>query len=161
MSLLFADYYLTRPFVNICAFISLCLLWSQCLDRSIIRRYTEDYDSQTARSIMLAATFHSAVALACSLLIFPETVNAQFAKRLKSILVLLEQAIKQQPSLLKNGLSGIDESLKAFDNLITKAESGLGPLTGSGRLMKQDVSWGRFAAIDLLKFQQLAQSLTV
>lgn len=117
--------------------------------------------SQIGQAIIIPVAFHSAVALACSVLIFPETVNAQFGKRLRAVFIPLAKAIEQQPALLSQSPVSPDFNPQPFINLIATSEAALASLAASARLIKRDVSWGRFGANDLSQLHAFARRLTV
>lgn len=49
---------------------------------------------------------------------------------------------------------------KTFDDLIWEAETALGPLAATGRLMKKDISYGRFGPRDFQKLLDIARQIT-
>lgn len=101
-------------------------------------------DYSIGKIVVLPIAFHSAVSLVASVLVFPESVNAQFVERLKAVLKPLSSGIKTQNELLR--MSPLSESFNpgTFTTKISEAESGLTRLAASARLVKRDISWGRF-----------------
>ena len=66
---------------------------------------------------MIPLSIHSGISIICSALVFPESVNAQYTKRLISVFTPLAKALRTQPGLLKK--SPLDEEFdpKPFINL--------------------------------------------
>ncbi|KAF8310786.1 hypothetical protein DL93DRAFT_2084164 [Clavulina sp. PMI_390] len=116
---------------------------------------------QIGQTVVIPLAAHSAISLLCSALIFPETVNAQFTKRLVNVLTPLSKALKTQPELLKLDPFDKEFDAKAFQNLVNQAEAGLIPLRASSDLLKQDFSYGRFSGKDLKTIRDFARKLTV
>lgn len=114
-----------------------------------------------AKSAIIPISLHSGISLLCSLLVFPETVNAQFAKRLRVVLSFLALALEKQPDLLDHLSTSADHDVSPFTDLVSQAEKALNPLGASTRLMARDLSWGRFGSQDLSKLQEVARRLTV
>lgn len=110
---------------------------------------------------MIPITFHSAIAIACSILIFPETVTMQFAKNLKEVFEPLRQGIEGQPELLAQTALSEDLDPTPFVKKVAGAEGALAALGGSARLMERDLSWGMFGSRDLKGFRALAERLVV
>jgi len=127
--------------------------------------------------VVVPIAFHSAVAIITSAFILPETVNAQFVKRLKLVMGPLTQAIKGQKDILNTSPLSDAFHPDTFALLITQAEAALTPLAASARLLKRDLSWGRLngmskriilylyidviPANDLRELQMFARKLTV
>ncbi|THH04285.1 hypothetical protein EW145_g5635 [Phellinidium pouzarii] len=115
---------------------------------------------QIGQSCILSFIFHSAVAIACSVFIFPETINAQFIKRYHAVFVHLGKAMRTQLDLF--AVSSISDGLNPdlFIKLVAQAESALAPLTASSRMMKKDLSWSRFGYKDFSRLHELARHMT-
>jgi hypothetical protein len=97
------------------------------------------------RTIAVPIAIHAGLSLIASVFIFPETVNAQFVKRLKAVLAPLAAGIKQQPELLHTSPLSDEFNPSPFDAEIAKSEAAFAPLAASARLVKRDISWGRFS----------------
>lgn len=104
---------------------------------------------------------HSAVAIACSVIVFPESVNAQYSKILKSVFLPLCKTFERQSLLLSQEIEAIDDAVRSFSESIAQAEAALNPLAAARRLMKRDISWGRFGPDDFKKFHHIARTLAV
>ena len=109
--------------------------------------------------------FHSINAILCSLLIFPESVHAQFRRRFHAVLSPLVEALRDQPKLLKNAPSffdlDFDAGVEKYTKQVQAAEAALGPLAMTGRLMKKDCSFGRFGPGDFRLIHELVRRMTV
>ena len=109
--------------------------------------------------------FHSINAILCSLLIFPESVHAQFRRRFHAVLSPLVEALRDQPKLLKNAPSffdlDFDAGVEKYTKQVQAAEAALGPLAMTGRLMKKDCSFGRFGPGDFRLMHELVRRMTV
>lgn len=104
---------------------------------------------------------HTAISVACSILIFPESINARYGKCLQEVLVPLRDTFEKQPSLLCQQITDIHAFVDPLSQSLAQAEMALGPLSAARRLMKRDVSWGRFGPNDLIRFHHIARTLTV
>ncbi|KAL5501058.1 hypothetical protein ACEPAH_9445 [Sanghuangporus vaninii] len=116
---------------------------------------------QTAISCVLPFAFHSAVAIACSALVFPETVNAQFIKRFRGVFVPLSKAMHTQSDIFNKVITEGDFSSEEFIKLVSQAEAALAPLAASSRLIKKDFSWGRFGPNDFSRLHEFVRHMTV
>ncbi|KAI5122416.1 hypothetical protein M0805_002966 [Coniferiporia weirii] len=116
---------------------------------------------QTGKSCTLSFLLFSAVALACSVFVFPETINAQFIKRFRGVFVPLAMAMRIQPDLFVDPATSDDFDPSLFVKLVAQAESALAPLDSSSRLMEKDLSWGRFGPKDFALLHELARHMTV
>lgn len=83
------------------------------------------YSLQIFRSVIIPIATHSAISMVCSALIFPESVNAQYTKRLIAVFDPLAKALRTQPDLLK--LSPLDAKFdpKPFQALYVGRPSNL------------------------------------
>lgn len=135
---------------------------------------------------MIPLAVHSAISVACAALIFPESINAQFTKRLIAVFAPLAKALKTQPDLLR--LSPHDKKFDPveFQTLyvscpilptwhfyshdplrrfgfgrVSKAEEALIPLRASSELLTRDVSLGKLSGADLKILRDFARRLTV
>lgn len=119
------------------------------------------YSFKSGEAIVIPIAFHSAISLFCALFIFPESVHGQFRDRFSAVFVPLAKALRSQPDLLNTSPSSLDFNTEAFGKLVISAESALGPLAATNRLMKKDISWGRFGADDFKFMHELASRMTV
>ncbi|EJD51076.1 hypothetical protein AURDEDRAFT_182332 [Auricularia subglabra TFB-10046 SS5] len=115
----------------------------------------------SAEAIVIPLAIHAAITLMCSLIVFPQSVNAQFIKRLSSCLTSLESAIKTQSTLLAVTPFSDEFQLDDFRSHLQAAEAGLPLLAASARLMKRDVSFGRFGGTDLKQLHTFGRQLFV
>ncbi|KAK2467251.1 hypothetical protein APHAL10511_000800 [Amanita phalloides] len=113
-------------------------------------------DYLVGRSVMIALSFHSAVALLSSIFIFPKSISSQFINRLQHVLSPLASALELHQKLLNTPhISAELTSLSTQTNLITgKAEDALVPLSASARLLKDDLIYSRFAPYDFICIQE-------
>ncbi|KAH8109100.1 hypothetical protein DFH11DRAFT_1629750 [Phellopilus nigrolimitatus] len=115
----------------------------------------------TGISCVISFYFHSAAAIACSVLVFPETINAQFIKRFRGVFVPLSKAMRTQPGLFAAPTMSEDIDPDLFIKLVAQAEAALAPLAASSRLMKKDLSWGRFGSEDFSRLHELVRHMAV
>lgn len=73
----------------------------------------------------------------------------------------LSKAIRTQADLLDTLPMSDDFDPKPFMKNIAAAEAALAPLAASSRLMKKDVSWGRFGSKDFSRLHELARRMAV
>ncbi|KAI5115336.1 hypothetical protein M0805_008881, partial [Coniferiporia weirii] len=116
---------------------------------------------QTGQSILKPIAFHSAIALLCSIFVFPETVNAQFIKRFRGVFVPLSKAMRIQPEIFAVSAWSDEFDPSAFINQVAAAEAALAPLAAASRLLKKDLSWGRFGSKDFSRLHELARRMAV
>ncbi|KAI0271253.1 hypothetical protein BC834DRAFT_432593 [Gloeopeniophorella convolvens] len=105
--------------------------------------------------------FHAAIAIASSVLIFPTSVAAQYSARLRGVVGPISAGFRQHLALLEISTSSSDFSPKAVRASASKAEGALAPLAASARLLKRDVSFGRFSGRDLDGLREKIQRLVV
>jgi Putative ER transporter, 6TM, N-terminal len=126
------------PFAPATAFSCICV--DICLTVAPLYPYP---NYSIGKTVVLPIAFHAGVSLAASVLIFPESVNAQFVKRLKAVLEPIASGIKAQNELLATSPLTKSFDPEPFTAKISVAESRLTPLAASARLVKRDISWGR------------------
>lgn len=107
-------------------------------------------DYTIGESVVIPIAFHSALALLASAFILPETVNAQFVKRLNAVMNPLAKGIKRQNKLLHTSPLSEDFDPQPFSDEIMQAESALTPLSASARLIKRDISYGRLSGMSFV-----------
>lgn len=116
---------------------------------------------QIGESVLKPLAFHAAVAIVCAILVFPETINAQFIKRFQGVFKPLAKAMRSQEVLLEASPLSDDFDPGAFNKHIAAAEAALAPLAATSRLMKKDISWGRFGSKDFSRLHELARRMAV
>ena len=110
---------------------------------------------------MIPLAFHSALAIASSVLIFPTSIAARYTTGLRGVIGPLGSSFRQHLALLGISTSSPDFSPKAVRASASKAESGLAPLAASARLLGRDISWGRFSGKDLDGMREKVQRLVM
>lgn len=88
-------------------------------------------------------------------------MNAQFIKCLDNALDPLERALRTQPRVLSVSPYSADFNLADFRSHLQSAEAGITPLAASARLMRRDISYGRFNGEDLKELHNVARQLFV
>ncbi|KZW02716.1 hypothetical protein EXIGLDRAFT_601614 [Exidia glandulosa HHB12029] len=111
--------------------------------------------------ILIPASIHAAVSLTCSLVIFPQSVNAQFIKCLVNALEPVEKALRTQPAVISASPYSSAFDVTTFRSHIQAAEAGITPLSASARLMRRDISYGRFDGDDLKPLHHVARQLLI
>ncbi|KZS91708.1 hypothetical protein SISNIDRAFT_442962 [Sistotremastrum niveocremeum HHB9708] len=112
-------------------------------------------------TIVIPLSLHSATALICGALVFPQSLNAAFVKRLKAALLPMADALETQIPLLSKSPFSHDFDPGVFSEKVMNAEKGFTPMAASARLIKRDISWGRFGGKDLLELQTIARRMLV
>ncbi|KZT35081.1 hypothetical protein SISSUDRAFT_1064765 [Sistotremastrum suecicum HHB10207 ss-3] len=112
-------------------------------------------------TIVIPLSLHSATALICGALVVPQSLNAAFVKRLKAALLPMADALETQIPLLSKSPFSPDFDPGVFSEKVMNAEKGFTPMAASARLIKRDVSWGRFGGKDLLELQTIARRMLV
>ena len=110
---------------------------------------------------MIPLAFHSALAIASSVLIFPTSITARYTTGLRGVIGPLGSSFRQHLALLGISTSSPDFSPKAVRASASKAENGLAPLAASARLLARDISWGRFSGKDLDGLREKVQRLVM
>ncbi|KAH8105763.1 hypothetical protein DFH11DRAFT_1278514 [Phellopilus nigrolimitatus] len=111
-------------------------------------------------AVLIPIAVHSAVSLVCSVFVFPETVNAQFIKRFRNVFIPLSKAMRTQTALFTTPAISRDFDTGLFKQ-ISAAEAALAPLAVSSRLLKKDLSWGRFGSKDFSRLHEFARRMAV
>ncbi|KAI0041545.1 hypothetical protein FA95DRAFT_1548599 [Auriscalpium vulgare] len=121
-----------------------------CLDIGITTAVLFPYANYRAgQAVVLPLAFHAAVAITSSVLIFPSSITTQHVARVCGVLSPLRSALNAQLALLKIPTSSPDFTPAGVRGAAGKAEAALAPLAASARLLKRDVSWGRFSGQDI------------
>ena len=105
--------------------------------------------------------FHSVLAIASSVFVFPTSIVAQYTNGIRAVIGPLGSGLRQHIALLEISPSSPDFSPKAVRTSVSTAESALAPLAVSARLLKRDVSWGRFSGKDLDGMREKIQRLVM
>ncbi|KAJ6630533.1 hypothetical protein B0H10DRAFT_1981580 [Mycena sp. CBHHK59/15] len=115
------------------------------------------------KSIILPISFHSAIALLCSIVIFPATISAQVTTRLQGVLAPLSKSFELHQIILKKDPYSPEFSSTAstIADLVSKSEAGLIPLAASVRLLKSDLIYSRFAPTDFIALQMVTKRMAV
>jgi len=117
--------------------------------------------SQPGQTVVVPVAFHSALAIVSSALIFPTSVAAQYTTGLRAVIGPLNVGFRQHLSLLEIPTTSQDFSPKAVRASASKAEGALAPLAASSRLVRRDISWGRFSGKDLDGMREKVQRLVM
>jgi hypothetical protein len=117
--------------------------------------------SQPGQSVVVPVAFHSALAIISSVLIFPTSVAAQYTAGLRAVIAPLNAGFRQHLSLLQVSTTSQNFSPKAVRTSVSKAEGALAPLAASARLLRRDISWGRFSGKDLEGMREKVQRLVM
>ncbi|KAI5118341.1 hypothetical protein M0805_009144 [Coniferiporia weirii] len=118
---------------------------------------------ELGRGVVVPVAFHSAIAILSSLIIFPESVHAQFRQRFRAVFTPLAHALRSQPELLNTPSDhpAFNSGLGEYNAHVRASETALGPLGATAHLMKKDISFGRFGAGDFKTMHELVRRLTV
>ncbi|KAF8907756.1 hypothetical protein CPB85DRAFT_1551911 [Mucidula mucida] len=141
-----------------------CILGCICLDITLTAAILLPYPYyQFGRAIIVPLGFHSAISVLVSILIFPQTVSAEFTTRLQGVLAPLVKSLELQCSLKQNPadskeFASIAEEIKAS---VRQAEAGLIPLAVTARLLPSDLIYTRFAPTDFKSLQAIARRMAV
>ncbi|KAF8311865.1 hypothetical protein DL93DRAFT_2115513 [Clavulina sp. PMI_390] len=135
-----------------------CICTGICFTTSALFPYS---NYRIGQIVVIPLAVHVGISLFCAAAIFPESVNAQFIKRMVNVLKPLSKALKTQPELLKLDPFTKEFNPKTFQDLVSQAEASLIPLLASSELLKQDFSYGRFSGKDLTTIHDFARKLTV
>ncbi|KAF8211930.1 hypothetical protein K438DRAFT_1805637 [Mycena galopus ATCC 62051] len=141
-----------------------CLLGCLCLDITLTTAALFPYPFyQTGKAIVLPIAFHSAIAILCSIVIFPSSVSAQFTTRLTIVLAPLAKSFElHQAVLAKDPYSPeFSSTVTTIMGLVAKSEASLAPLGASARLLGSDLLYSRFAPTDFIALQKVAKRMAV
>ncbi|KAL5518361.1 hypothetical protein ACEPAH_43 [Sanghuangporus vaninii] len=104
---------------------------------------------------------HCAICIFCAAFVVPESVNAQFIKRFRVVFSALAKAVRTQPEIFQKSVLSDEFDPTPFLKQVEAAESALAPLAATSRLMKRDISWGRFGSKDFSRLHELVRRLSV
>ncbi|KAF8344985.1 hypothetical protein F5887DRAFT_968850 [Amanita rubescens] len=104
------------------------------------------------KATLIPLSFHSVIALFCSIFVFPRSISSQYLKRLQNALSPLASALALHQSILKTPHDAPEfTSLYAqMSTMNGKAEDALVLLRASARLLKSDLVYSRFAPNDFV-----------
>ncbi|PPQ64930.1 hypothetical protein CVT26_015650 [Gymnopilus dilepis] len=130
-----------------------CLSMDICLTTAVLFPYPF---YSIVRWVLIPVALHTAVSLLSCLVIFPSTVSATFTVRLASSLSPVLSTLSNNIKLLATPLSSAEfpPLLAAIRNDTTAFEAELLSLASCGRLLKNDLIYGRFAPTDFIAFQE-------
>ncbi|KAJ7685439.1 hypothetical protein DFH06DRAFT_968491 [Mycena polygramma] len=117
----------------------------------------------TGKAIILPIAFHSAVALLCSIVIFPSTISSQFTTRLALVLAPLTKSFELHQIVLEKDPYSPEfaSTVATIVASVAKSEAGLVPLAASARLLKSDLIYSRFQPTDFIALQTVAKRMAV
>ncbi|KAF9220310.1 hypothetical protein BS17DRAFT_739428 [Gyrodon lividus] len=143
-------------------FLFACVFGCICIDISLATAVLFPYpDYKIGQIIMLPLTFHSAVALTLSILLFPSSLSALFTMRLQAVLSPLVSAVREHREHLQQDMSSSDFSATSIIAAVDKAEGALPLLAAAARLLRLDVIYSRFAPTDYGEIHALTRRLIV
>ncbi|KIK91214.1 hypothetical protein PAXRUDRAFT_150011 [Paxillus rubicundulus Ve08.2h10] len=133
-----------------------------CIDISLPTAALYPYpDYKIGQNIILPLTFHSAIALVLSILLFPTSISALFTMRLQAVLSPLTSAIREHREHLQQDITSSDFSATSIVAAVDRAECALPMLASAARLLRLDVIYARFAPTDYAEIHALTKRLTV
>ncbi|PBK88893.1 hypothetical protein ARMGADRAFT_996733 [Armillaria gallica] len=141
-----------------------CILSCICLDITLTTNVLFPYPYyRIGQAVLIPLGFHSCIALLTSVVVFPQTVSAQFTTRLQGVLGPLIKTLELHRSLRdiptnSPEFASTAESIKAA---VKQAEGGLIPLAISARLLPSDLIYARFAPTDFKALQAIARRMAV
>jgi hypothetical protein len=116
---------------------------------------------QIGQTIILPISFHSAIALIVSILVFPQSVSALFTTCLQGVVASLSTAISLHKSHLLEDVTSSAFTHTQITNAVNKAEGALPTLAAAARLLKIDLVYARFAPTDYAELHRIVRKLTV
>ncbi|KAJ7047102.1 hypothetical protein C8F04DRAFT_1308883, partial [Mycena alexandri] len=121
------------------------------------------YQECIGQSIVLPVSIHSAIALLCSIAIFPSTISSKFTSQLTLVLAPLAKSFELHQAILKQDpySSEFSSTATAIAASVAKSEAGLVPLAASVRLLKSDLVYSRFAPTGFIALQKVAKRMAV
>ncbi|GLB35374.1 putative ER transporter, 6TM, N-terminal [Lyophyllum shimeji] len=133
-----------------------------CLDIALTTAVLYPYPNyKGGRSVVIPLVFHSAIALATSIVVFPTSISSHFAQCLRGVLSPLIKALDLHQRILAT--SPYAQEFVETAGLITKqvgnSETALSSMASAARLLTLDLIYGRYAPSDLNAFQDLARRL--
>ncbi|KAG1814722.1 uncharacterized protein BJ212DRAFT_1361725 [Suillus subaureus] len=133
-----------------------------CVDISLTSAVLFPYPYyKIGQTIMLPLVFHSAISLAMSILVFPQSVSTLFVTRLQGVLAPLATAISLHRSHLLEDVTSSAFSHTQITDATNKAENALPMLAVAARLLRVDIVYARFAPTDYNELHTIMRKLMV
>ncbi|OBZ78595.1 Uncharacterized protein C57A7.05 [Grifola frondosa] len=133
-----------------------------CIDISMTTAILFPYPFyQIGHAIALPLSFHSALCIFFSAVLFPSTITARYTRSLFNVFDPLNAFLEQHRAILKTDPSSaaFATAVTNINSLVAKSEGGLGPAAASLRLMKHDIVFGRFSPTDIGALQTWTRRL--
>lgn len=108
---------------------------------------------------MLPIILHAVVSLLTSILAFPSSMSALFARRVHTVLLPLTDTVPQHRECLVADVTSSDFSVAPIMANVDKAEGGLASLSSAARLLKIDITYNRIAPTDFDEIHRLSRRL--
>ncbi|KAL0581273.1 hypothetical protein V5O48_000756 [Marasmius crinis-equi] len=141
-----------------------CILSCICLTISLTTSALIPYPYYNiGRSIIVPLGFHSAIAVLTAILMFPQTVSAQFTSRMHNVFTPLVRSIELHRELLKMPSSCPDfaKTSETLSEVVSGAEAALTPVAVAGRLLPTDLIYNRFSPMDYKPLHVLGRRMAV
>ncbi|TRM68618.1 hypothetical protein BD626DRAFT_119094 [Schizophyllum amplum] len=135
-----------------------------CVDTTMTLAVFMPYPAYSVGSyVVLPLAIKAAVALLCSVFIFPLTVSAQFTTALQAVIRPMTTALDLHQAALATSPDDEDfaSTVAKLAATVSGAENALVPLAASGRLLSSDLIFCRFAPDDFRAFQEFFRRLVV
>ncbi|KAF7311484.1 hypothetical protein MKEN_01050700 [Mycena kentingensis (nom. inval.)] len=151
---------------NIPSQIFACILGCLCLDTSLTTASLFPYPNYlVGKTIMLPICIHSAISLLASIVIFPQSISAQFTTNLGLVLAPLIKSFELHQTLLAKDPYLESEAFASMVldicSTVAKSEAGLIPLSSSARLLRSDLVYSRYAPAEFIELQKTARRMAV
>ncbi|KAF5356418.1 hypothetical protein D9758_009464 [Tetrapyrgos nigripes] len=141
-----------------------CIFSCICLDINLTTSVLIPYPYyRLGLNILKPLGLHSVIALVCSVLLFPQTVSAQFTTRIQDVLAPLAASIDLHRKLLTLSFDdpAFVDSIKELKELVQNSEKSVVPLAISGRLLRSDLIYSRFQPTDFKPLHNLVRRMAV
>ncbi|KAG1817351.1 hypothetical protein EV424DRAFT_1324468 [Suillus variegatus] len=133
-----------------------------CVDISLMTAVLFPYPYyKIGQMIILPLAFHSAISLVVSILVFPQSVSAQFTTYMQGAVTPLAAAISLHRSHLLEDVTSSAFSYKQITDAANKAENTLPMLAAAARLLKLDIVYTRLAPTDYNEMHGIVRKLMV
>lgn len=140
------------------------LLACICLDITITTSALLPFPNYNlGRNILMPLGFHSCISVVVSLLVFPQTVSADFTTRLQAVVRPLIKNMDLHRKLKDIPVDSKDFAATAAEirSSAVAAETALVPLAVAGRLLPSDLIYSRFSPMDYKAIQDIARRMAV
>ncbi|KAJ3536349.1 hypothetical protein NMY22_g6068 [Coprinellus aureogranulatus] len=116
---------------------------------------------QIGQTIVIPLGLHSCIAVLMSLIVFPQTISAQFASRIQAFYAPLASLFQQHATLLQSttGTTEFEDLVAVVVETMNKGEDTLVSAAAAGRLLSSDLTFCRFSPSDFRAFQGFARRL--